>query len=80
MRRSLLHKLHYFIRILQLIATFKIDHNFSCEIIYVLMTATVLVISVEIFRLGGKARAIVLFASCARNLRWYLTVMSVRAS
>ena len=27
-RRSLLHKLHYFIRILQLIFTFKIDHNF----------------------------------------------------
>ena len=43
MRRSLLNKLHSLIRILQLIATFKIDHNFSCEVIYVPVTATVLV-------------------------------------
>ena len=37
MTRSLLNKLH------SLIATFKIDHNFSCEVIYVPVTATVLV-------------------------------------
>ena len=30
-------------RILQLITTFKIDHNFACEIIYVLLFATTFV-------------------------------------
>ena len=57
MSRALSHKLQYFIRILQLITTFKINHNFACEIIYV-----------EIFRLSSRYCFVCILT---RSLRWY---------